>query len=139
VIRPGAVEANKRLVTTFYEVVWNRWNAGAAEEILAPDLDFRGSIGLEARGVAAFLDYQATIRRAFPDFHNRIDELIGEGSKVVARLTYSGTHQGELFGHPPSRRRVSYAGVGMFECRDGKIAKVWVLGDLHGLLVQIAG
>jgi len=44
-----------------------------------------------------------TVRRAFPDFHNRVEELVAEGDKVVARLTYTGTHRGELFG---IRRRV---------------------------------
>ena len=34
-----------------------------------------------------------SIRHAFPDFHNTIEDLVGEGDKVVARLTYRGMHR----------------------------------------------
>jgi len=30
------------------------------------------------------------VRAAFPDFHNRIEELIAEDDKVAALLTYTG-------------------------------------------------
>src|SRR5262249_14013853 len=71
--------------------------------------------------------------------HNRVEELVAEGDRVVARLTYTGTHAGALLGIAPTGRRVSYAGVAVFRIASGQIAEGWVWGDLHGLLGQLRG
>ncbi len=75
----------------------------------------------------------------FTTRHNTIEDLIAEGDKVVARLTYRGTHQGELFGQPPTGGKIERAGLAIFTIKAGKIAEVWVLGDLRGLWRQLAG
>jgi predicted ester cyclase len=66
-----------------------------------------------------------------------IDDLIAEGDKLVASLTYTGTHKGPMFGIEATGRRISYAGVAIFEIAETKIKKVWILGDLLSLLNQI--
>ena len=77
------------------------------------------------------------IRDAFPDFHNRIDDLVAEDDKVVARLTFTGTHLGHLLGHAATGRTVTYSGAAFFEMANGKIRRVWVLGDALSLMRQI--
>lgn len=127
----------RRMVEDFYYRMWNRWDEDAMRRLLAPDIDFRGSIGLQVSGHDGFAGYMRTVRAAFPDFSNRIDELIVAGDRAVARLSYTGTHEGPLLGRPASGRAVAYAGVAMFTFRDGRIARVWVLGDLWSLMRQI--
>ena len=130
---------NRQLVETFFNVMWNTWSEETARAILTADIDFRGSIGLHVTGHDGFLGYMQTIRNAFPDFHNQIEEIIVTADRAVARLTYSGTHQGELLGRAPTGRRIEYAGVAMFTIDSGCISKVWVLGDLWGLMRQLEG
>lgn len=77
------------------------------------------------------------IRAAFPDFHNEIEAIIAEGEHAAARLTYIGTHEGELLGIAAARQKVSYAGAAFFTFHDNRIAKVWVLGDALSLMRQI--
>ena len=89
------------------------------------------------KGRDEFKQYMRTVQRAFPDFHNQIEELIAEEEKVVARLTYTGTHQGTLFGIEPIGKKVSYAGIAIFRISGRCIADGWVLGDRHGLLEQL--
>ncbi len=132
-------ETNRRLVETFFNFMWNTWSEETMREILSADIDFRGSIGLQVNGHEGFLGYMRTIRDAFPDFHNHIEEIIATDDRAVARLTYSGTHQGALFDRPASGRRIEYAGVAMFTIDSGRISKVWVLGDLWGLMQQLEG
>ena len=100
-------------------------------------IDFRGSIGLQVNGHDGFAGYMQTIRDAFPDFHNRIDEIIVTDDRAAARLTYTGTHDGPLFDHAATGAPIEYAGVAMFTMAGGKITKVWVLGDRLALLQQI--
>jgi steroid delta-isomerase-like uncharacterized protein len=125
--------ANTALILRFYEELWNNWDLPIADEILAPEVHFRGTLGTTGVGIKAFKGYVERVRAAFPDWHNRVDELIAAGEKVVARLTWSGTHDGELLGVPPTGRRVTYAGVGIFELRDGRICAAWVVGDTQEL------
>jgi steroid delta-isomerase-like uncharacterized protein len=128
---------NRQLIERFYGQVWNQWDADAAREILSPDIVFRGSLGVDVRGHDGFLGYVELIRAAFPDFHNRIEEIISEGTHAAARLTYSGTHKGMLFGTAATGRAITYAGAAFFQFSDGKIDEIWVLGDRMALMEQI--
>ena len=132
-----SANANKALVHRFYAEVWNSWDEAAAREILTEDIEFRGSIGLSKSGHAGFIDYMGVIRRAFPDFQNAVEEVIAEGDRAAARLTYTGTHRGPLLGVAATNRRISYAGVALFTFRVQRIAKIWVLGDALSLMRQI--
>ncbi len=132
-----SADENKRLVETFFNVMWNRFDDATMREILSSEIDFRGSIGLHVTGHDGFAGYMRTIRDAFPDFHNAIDDIVATDDRAVARLTYTGTHKGPLLGHPATGQRIEYAGVAMFTMVGGKIAKVWVLGDRMALMQQI--
>ena len=133
------LEGNKLLVRRYYEEMWNCWDFAQADELIAEGLAFRGSLGNSVRGREGFKRYMRAVRRVFPDFHNRVEELIAEGDRVVARLTYTGTHAGELLGIAPTGHRVNYAGVALFRIASGQIAEGWVLGDLYGLSGQLRG
>jgi len=124
---------NSAAIRRFYEELWNRWDLAAADEIVAQDVSFRGSLGDALVGRDAFRNYVARVRAAFPDWHNQIDELIEADDRVVARLTCSGTHRGELFGVAPTGRRVSYAAVAVFRLAGGVIQDAWVVGDTQEL------
>jgi len=128
----------KSLIRRYYSELWNAWSSTALEELISPNIVFRGSIGTAVNGLEEFKQYVSKIRAAFPNFHNHIEELIGEADKVVARLTYTGTHQGELFGFPGTGRKINYQGIAIFQFREAKIVSGFVLGDTESLKRQIA-
>src|SRR5262249_19243701 len=106
-------------------------------ELLTEDIRFRGSLGQQTVGYEQFGKYMEFIRRAFPDFTNQVDAIVSERERSFARLTYRGTHRGEILGIAPTQRPIAYAGAALFHFRQGRIAEVWVLGDLHGLIQQL--
>jgi len=53
-------------------------------------------------------------------------------------LTYTGTHRGELFGFPGTGRKITYQGLAVFRCKEGKIVRGFVLGDTETLKRQLA-
>jgi steroid delta-isomerase-like uncharacterized protein len=130
-------ESYKDLVRRYYEVLWNRWDFALADELIAESVVFRGSLGIRVQGRDGFKEYMRTVRAAFPDFHNRIEELIAENDRVATRLTYTGTHQGEVLGIAPTGRQVSYAGVALFRLVENRIAEGWVRGEIHVLVQQL--
>ena len=127
----------KTLIRRYYSELWNAWSWQALEELISPHIMFRGSIGTTVQGIEEFKQYVNKIRLTFPDFHNRIDELISEDETVVARLTYTGTHRGELFGLPGRGARVSYQGIAIFHFQTGQIVAGYVLGDTESLKRQL--
>jgi steroid delta-isomerase-like uncharacterized protein len=132
-----SLEQNKILIRRFFDELWNPWNFAMADELLAPDIKFRGTLGPELHGRDAFCAYMRKVQAAFPDFHNSILEMTAENDRVVARTLYRGTHRGEIFGVAPTGKSISYAGAAFFRIADGKMIEGWVLGDLPAVLRQL--
>lgn len=129
----AASDANGAVIERFYQELWNGWNLSVADEIIAENIRFRGSLGSTLEGREAFKGYVQTVRAAFPDWHNRIDELIVCGDRVVTRMTWSGTHRGKLLGIEPTNARVEYEGAAIFRLSNGEIEDGWVVGDTQEL------
>jgi steroid delta-isomerase-like uncharacterized protein len=121
------------IVRRFYDELWNQWRLDLVEELVAPDLRFRGSLGAALVGHSAFREYVERVRSAFPDWHNQIDELLVVGHRVVTRMTWTGTHRGRLGGIAPTGSRVSYVGAAFFRLADHLITEAWVVGDTQEL------
>jgi steroid delta-isomerase-like uncharacterized protein len=136
-VATASIEENKNIVRRYYHDLWNKWDLGAADELIATNMVFRGSLGVNTQGLEGFKQYVQLVRNAFPDFSNHIEDLIGEGDKVVARLTYRATHRGEVFGIAATGRQITYSGVAIFRIADRKIVEGWVLGDTAGLMRQL--
>jgi predicted ester cyclase len=67
-----------------------------------------------------------------------VEEMIAEDDQVVVRVSFTGTHQGEFLGVPPTQRKVTVAGVELARLEDGKIEEeAWHSLDEMGLLRQL--
>ena len=75
--------------------------------------------------------------RAFPDLHHDIEELIAVNDKVVARLSFTGTHTGELQGYAPTGKQITVTEIAIYRIVDGKIVEIWEEFDLLGLWKQL--
>jgi predicted ester cyclase len=126
-------DANEKIIERFYHELWNAWDLSVADEILVENVRFRGTLGSTLEGREAFKGYVEMVRRAFPDWRNRIDETISCGVRVVTRMTWSGTHEGKLMDIEPTGARVEYVGAAIFRLTGGKIEEAWVVGDTQEL------
>ena len=54
-----------------------------------------------------------------------MDDLIAEDDKVAVRWTSRATHTGEVFGIPPSNRRVAVKGIEVYRLTVGKVVEHW--------------
>jgi steroid delta-isomerase-like uncharacterized protein len=125
------------LVRRFYDEVWNRADEAVAQEILAADFRFRGSLGLEKVGVDGFIDYMRSIHRTLGEYECIIVDLVATPDRAAARMLFRGRHQAEFFGVPATDSQIEWAGAAFFETRDGKITKLWVLGDIDSVKQQL--
>ena len=129
---------HKETVQKFYDAIWNNDDKSIIPELLSEEFSFRGSLGLTQRGHKGFALYMDFIRGALGNYRCEIVDMITEGDKLYARMLYSGVHKGELFGYAPTHGKLKWDGVAVFTFENGKIAELWVLGDVHSVIKQLA-
>ncbi len=74
---------------------------------------------------------------AFPDAELRIDDVLVDGDRLVARYHVTATHQGEFNGLPPTGRRVRFTGITVMRFVGGLVAERWSESDFLGLMQQL--
>ena len=74
---------------------------------------------------------------ALPDFALEIEEQVAEGDAVVTRWRATGTHNGPLFGIPPTGRAVTASAIHIHHVADGRITDQWEQFDAIGVLRQL--
>jgi steroid delta-isomerase-like uncharacterized protein len=134
-----ATEENKAIIREVITRAWNGQDFDAMDAVYAPDyVHHDPSLPPEAqRGLANYKQGVRTFYTVFSDLHGEIEELIGEGDKVVARLRWRGTQRGELLGIPPSGKRVDFSMIEIYRFAEGKIAEGWANFDTLGKLQQL--
>ena len=100
-----SAEENKAVVRRFFDEL-NRGNVSALDDLLNDQYTghFTGvPVPMNRQGLKQFVDLSAG---PFPDFSHQIEDLLAEDDKVVARVTYSGTHRREFMGLPATGKQV---------------------------------
>ncbi|WP_261844921.1 ester cyclase [Aliamphritea ceti] len=128
----------KQQVRKFYEVLWDALDKQAIPDVLHEDFVFRGSLGQEKTGHAGFAEYVDMVHLALGDYSCIIEELVAEGEKVFAKMSFTGIHRNDFMGYSPTNKRLTWHGCALFTFREGRIAETWVLGDLKTLENQLA-
>lgn len=120
------------------EEVLSQGDLAVAEDLVAADYAHHVPGDQPPAGVAGLRQIVTLMHRTFPDFHVIVEDEIVEGDRVVQRMTLRGTHQGELFGIPPTGREVSFSAIDINRAGpDGKFVEHWTSIDLQGLLQQL--
>lgn len=132
------MQGNKETVRKFYDAIWNNADKTVIPELLTEDFLFRGSLGLMQRGHIGFANFMDQIRAAIGEYRCDIVDMVAEDERVCARILYSGIHRGDLFGYAATHGKIKWDGVALFHFRDGKIAELWVLWDVHDVMKQLA-
>jgi len=127
---------NRELVRAYYDM-WNDHDFSKADKLLDPDIRFRGSLDITANGIEGFKEYGAMLINAFPNLYHAVEISVHENDSAAVYVTYTGTHEGKLFNYEPTHNRICYAGAVFFNFRNGKIARINVLGDLNALHKQL--
>ncbi len=132
--------SNKATVTRFREAI----NTGDAElisttidEVFLPDVLIGTPLPVEATGAQAMKEVFGMLRRAFPDLHVAVEDVVEEGDKVVSRNVVTGTHLGEYMGLPPTGRSVTYNEIFFLRFANGRIAETWGIVDVLSQMRQL--
>jgi steroid delta-isomerase-like uncharacterized protein len=84
------------------------------------------------------LEFFRMILTAFPDMHMKVEDVIAERDKTVARVTVTATHQGEFLGVPASGNAVNVGLIDIMRFDDrGLVCEHWGVMDMLSLMQQI--
>jgi steroid delta-isomerase-like uncharacterized protein len=132
-----SAEENKDVVRRFWGV-WEEGNIGLVDELVAPDyVNHSPGIPDQPEGPEGIKAVVSMFRGGMPDLRVVIDDMIAEGDKVAIRYTLEGTHEGELFGVPPTGRRISIESVTIERVSGGKIREHWRVTDTLDMMQQL--
>jgi serine phosphatase RsbU (regulator of sigma subunit) len=119
-------EENKAIFRRYIEEVFNQANLEVADEIFDRYLSHQPDGSTFERGPEDVKRFNREFRAAFPDLRISIDEQIAEGDKVVTRVTFRGTHQGDFRGMAPTGKEVEIKGITIFRFSEkGKVVESW--------------
>lgn len=124
---------NVERVRQYWQKVWSEGQLEGVPEFYHPACQHGAKFTIEGfqRNVSRF-------RAAFPDLHVTIDDIFAVGDRVVARVTYRGTHLGTpMFGQAPRQAKIEVPGIDIFTLRDGKCVEHQHVADHLELVLQM--
>ena len=131
------IEANKELVRTYTQTVFNEHHTDRASDFFAREVKWHGG----TLGTAEGLDNVAALVRGFiealPDLTASEQDIVAEGDTVAVRYIVEATHKGELLGIPATGRRVRWDALDVYRVSDGKIVEEWAGDDLLAILANL--
>ena len=74
---------------------------------------------------------------AISDFRVDVHELLQEGDKVVARVSFVGTHTGDFMGVPARGNPVEIHAIDILQFRGDQCVAHWGVMDMAGALAQM--
>ena len=130
-------EGNKAVIRWFVEEVQNEKNEAVYDELNDPEfvnLSSPPGVPSDREGGKMFL---FGFLNAFPDCHFTIDDMIAEGDQVVTKKTFTGTHESDFMGIPPTGNKVTLQFVDIMRVRDGRIVEHWLSMDQLSFMQQL--
>jgi steroid delta-isomerase-like uncharacterized protein len=98
-------ESMKASARRFFREVVSEGRVDVIPELTTEDFVEHETMPGAPEGREAVSWFVTSFRNAVPDLHVEVDDLIGEGDRLAVRSTWSGTHEGDLFGLPATGKR----------------------------------
>src|SRR5215208_8519377 len=121
-----------------YFSVFEQGNIDLLDELLAPDyVNHTPATPELPTGPEGVKEVVSMFRSAMPDLRVVVEDMIAESDKVATRYTLEGTHEGELFGVPPTSQRLSIKSMTVERVSEGRIQDHWRVSDNLDMMQQL--
>lgn len=131
-----STESNKEVVRRWIEETYGKGNVELQRQLMYEDIVDHNPMPGAPPGIEGQILLAKLFAEAFAiDIH--VDLLLSDGDFVMDRWTAHLTHRADFFGIPASGKRATITGIDISRLRDGKIAEVWHLEDVMGLMQQL--
>nr|WP_294948983.1 ester cyclase [uncultured Mucilaginibacter sp.] len=131
------IERNKRIAERYFNEVWNKGHVALLDSLLTKDYINNTPSAPTVPGPDGLKPIVLAIRRAFPDLHFEIKEIISARDHITIRTVMTGTHKDTLFGIPPTGKHISVNQINIEKLKDGRIAEHWRVTDELTMMKQL--
>jgi steroid delta-isomerase-like uncharacterized protein len=129
---------NKDLIRRLHQEVWSNGNVKELNEFYSKKIVWHLlPLGVELKGLDQLEGQVRGHRQAFPDWTEKVQQMVAEGDLVVTRFISTGTNKGSFAGNPPTGKQIQINEVAIHRIVDGKIVEQWVIPDLFSLNQQL--
>ena len=132
-------DVQKQIVRDIFEKGWNQQHFDEFASFLSESIQFNFRGTQQVTNLAGLKALVAFWRAAFPDLHFRVNEIIAENDLVAANMVFTGTHQGQWKGVPPTGEKIRVEEMMFFRFEQGKIVELWEVFDEREMLDQLRG
>lgn len=133
----STLHENKQLVRRMEDEIFNKRNLAAIDEFISADYVLRTAPEGMASDREAVRAAMSAYVGAFSDLRISIEKLVAEDDVVVGVFTFTGTQDGELFGLPPTGKKISARQIAVYRIADGQVVEEWEVSDQLGLMQQL--
>lgn len=132
------LERNKDLIRRLHEEVWSKGNVNKLDEFYSEEIVWHLlPLGVELKGLDQLEDRIQNHRQAFPDWTEKIQQIVAEGDLVATHFASTGTNKGSFLGNPPTGKQIQINEMAIHRIVDGKIVEQWVIPDVFSLNQQL--
>ena len=130
---------NIALVHRLHEI-WNTGNLDLISSVYAENFVAHWPASSEVperHGIDGIRFGVERIRRAFPDWSEKVLDVFGSGDRAVSRYLSTGTHRGTFWGIEATGRRVEIQEISIFRIAEALIVEQWCMFDELARLRQL--
>ena len=131
------LSGNKAVVLRSEAELWSKGDLTVADALYSPDFVCHFVGGIEWKGLSGIKRAVQSHRASFPDWHEKVEDIIAEGDRVAIRITSTGTQRGEFAGIQPTERKITIEEFHIYRLAGGKIIEQWGMPDVQGLMTQL--
>lgn len=122
-------QKNIDVVLRAHHEVWNQGNYDVIPDIYAEDYQAHFICEMEFSGQDGVRETITNHRIAFPDWTEKVVDIIADGDRVVTRYISTATHEGEFQGVAATGRKITINEVSIHRVLNGKIVEQWGFPD----------
>lgn len=130
------LEANKALARRSI-ALWASDATDRPEDVFAPGYFNHQESGIEGgvttHDLAGWKQLVDGFRVSFSDVTTEVTMQIAEGDQVASRWQFTALHTGDFMGAAPTGKRLTWTGIYIDRCENGRIVETWVDWDKYRL------
>jgi steroid delta-isomerase-like uncharacterized protein len=129
----------KELVERVVEEIYNHGNLDLIDELYSPDIVREVLPMAPIVGREALRQYVQEIRKAYPDFHIEVEQILVDGDRTATSFVVTGTHEGQSpsVPVPPTGKKIRLRGTVIGLTENGQGVREVVYQDTLGLMQQL--
>lgn len=132
------IEQNRQLIESYFNEVWNKGNIDLLDELITADyINHSPSVPDPKPGPEGLKPLIEEMRKGISNLHYEINDTVITEDKIVARVSMTGEHTGELWGMEPTGKKIEVNQINIEHVRNGKISEHWRITEEFKMLRQL--